>query len=550
MAPPLKSTSTRFSSADECVATRPRTSVLSSSLLPEPVAPDAEAVRPAAALGGLLEVQRHRAPRPRRPRSARAAGPRRAGGAGARAVDLRRRSDRRPARCTPARDRAARAGPRRRPRPASGAGSGGPVAGEAAGQRRGLRDGEGVRPADGAQTLAVPGPSRTGRPTRRGGARRPASAACPGGAPTRSTVVPATAAHEPGPAASSTTTSRCGSSAAAPGARPASSASHHRRTSSACAVTIRTGPTASRYRGWPACGSHFTHSHSGARYGGADHGQQRVGRAVPQHVLRHQRAGQCAGGLGPGARRGLEPDRRGAAQRQRDRQVGDDRVRPQEAAQGQRRDRLEPVHRARLRGDQRRWPAAARPVPARSRPKSGSVPRRSHNRPGGEHRRPGCGIRVHVLQRRPLLGGDGSHPAPRGRQVAQVVAPFLVDRRLPLARAAAPAADEQHPDRRQREHAAEHQRRRVARTQGDEPDRAQQHHRRAATGRGARAGRAAPARAAARSSSSPPGRRGTARGGRGTSTVLIAPPFLRCGPGTGRTCDFSETGPRGTPARR
>ena len=39
VAPPLKSTSTRFSSADECVAASPRTSVRSSSLLPEPVAP-------------------------------------------------------------------------------------------------------------------------------------------------------------------------------------------------------------------------------------------------------------------------------------------------------------------------------------------------------------------------------------------------------------------------------------------------------------------------------------------------------------------------------
>ena len=39
MAPPLKSTSTRFSSADECVAANPSTRVRSSSLLPDPVAP-------------------------------------------------------------------------------------------------------------------------------------------------------------------------------------------------------------------------------------------------------------------------------------------------------------------------------------------------------------------------------------------------------------------------------------------------------------------------------------------------------------------------------
>ncbi len=38
-APPLKSTRTRFSSSDECVAAMESTSVRSSSLLPEPVAP-------------------------------------------------------------------------------------------------------------------------------------------------------------------------------------------------------------------------------------------------------------------------------------------------------------------------------------------------------------------------------------------------------------------------------------------------------------------------------------------------------------------------------
>ncbi len=39
VAPPLKSTSTKFSTSDECVNASPSTSVRSSSLLPEPVAP-------------------------------------------------------------------------------------------------------------------------------------------------------------------------------------------------------------------------------------------------------------------------------------------------------------------------------------------------------------------------------------------------------------------------------------------------------------------------------------------------------------------------------
>ena len=70
VAPPLKSTSTRFRSADECVATRPRTSVLSSSLLPEPVAPtqrpcgplppSADSLRSSVtAHSGLVDPDRH-----------------------------------------------------------------------------------------------------------------------------------------------------------------------------------------------------------------------------------------------------------------------------------------------------------------------------------------------------------------------------------------------------------------------------------------------------------------------------------------------------------
>ena len=39
VAPPLKSTSTKFSVSDECVSANASTSVRSSSLLPEPVAP-------------------------------------------------------------------------------------------------------------------------------------------------------------------------------------------------------------------------------------------------------------------------------------------------------------------------------------------------------------------------------------------------------------------------------------------------------------------------------------------------------------------------------
>ncbi len=85
----------------------------------------------------------------------------------------------------------------------------------------------------------------------------------PDGAPTRSTVTPATPAHGPGPSTTpSTTTSRCGSAAPGPAGRPVSSDIHHRRTSSAWPVSIRSGPTASRRRRCSRCGSHFVHSHA------------------------------------------------------------------------------------------------------------------------------------------------------------------------------------------------------------------------------------------------------------------------------------------------
>ena len=279
---------------------------------------------------------------------------------------------------------------------------------------------------------------------------------------------------------------------------------------------------------------------------GGDHGEQRLRRAVPQHVLRDQRPRQCAGVLGSGARRRLEPDRRGSVQRQCDRELGDDRVRPEEAAQGQRRDRLEPVHRTGLRCDQ----CGGRPLragPRRSRPKSGSELRRS-TPPGCEHRGPGGGIRMHVLPGSTLLRDDDADPAAGRCQVPQVIAPLLVHHRLPLTCASPPTADEQHPDRRQREHAAEQQRdhagpaRRIRPSPATSP--------RAAAGRGARAGRAARARVAVRRelAAGHPGDgarrpRHLDRGHRASVPAVRAPY-------TGRACDFCETAPRGTAARR
>ena len=58
----LKSTSTKASWSGGWVAARPATTVRSSSLLPEPVAPTTSLVRPDAVLGRLLEIQQDRIP--------------------------------------------------------------------------------------------------------------------------------------------------------------------------------------------------------------------------------------------------------------------------------------------------------------------------------------------------------------------------------------------------------------------------------------------------------------------------------------------------------
>ncbi len=98
VAPPLKSTSTRLSCSGEWVSARPRTSVRSSSDLPEPVAPIDEPVRPRALEGRLLEVEEDRTVRLRRSRAAPAAA--RPAGRGCQAcAGSRRRTSSSPSRC-------------------------------------------------------------------------------------------------------------------------------------------------------------------------------------------------------------------------------------------------------------------------------------------------------------------------------------------------------------------------------------------------------------------------------------------------------------------
>ena len=178
---------------------------------------------------------------------------------------------------------------------------------------------------------------------------------------------------------------------------------------------------------------------------GGDHGEQRVGRAVPQHVLRDQRPGQCAGGLGAGARRRLEPH----ASRSRA-ATARPAVRPPPRAPRRNRRRASavtgssPLDRTRSAGR----PAASRAAGCRAPIAAPEVdigaapfPRPARRRARSARPRD-QGAR---LEGGPLLGDDGPHLPPGGCQVPQVVAPFLVHRGLPVASASLPAAGSRIP---------------------------------------------------------------------------------------------------------
>ena len=227
--------------------------------LPRPRGADAQAVGPAAALGGLLEVQRHRHPRVVHPDRHTQPGRRLAAAVHPQHLDGLRgdcagRTPREAEQLGQARGRL---------RPGQRAGTRGPVPGEPAGQRGGLGDRQGIRPADGTDAAGPVRPRQLVRPDEQAhhGGRRPPAGWRPHPQHRR--------ARDRGPRAGAgrvvddNEQVRLRRSGARGPARE--SASHQCRTSSARAVIIRIGPTASRSRGCAACGSHLTHSHSGAR---------------------------------------------------------------------------------------------------------------------------------------------------------------------------------------------------------------------------------------------------------------------------------------------
>ena len=205
------------------------------------------------------------------------------------------------------------------------------------------------------------------------------------------------------------------------------------------------------------------------------HGEQQVVRAVEGDQLGHQRPHQRPAAL-PVGRPG-HPDGGEGAQRHRRRQGLDDGVGAHEAAQGHRGHRLEVLHRAGLRRDQRgREPlgAAADTDVREVRVAGAALP---GPRAAGE-RDERVRIRMGPLQAGPLLAGDpAGTPADLG-EIAQVVGALGVGLGPALGATAGEAAGH-HAEGGERDHAPEQPRRRVVDPDhDDEADRGQQHHQR------------------------------------------------------------------------
>ena len=462
------------------MATRPSTSVRSSSLLPEPVAPMHRPCGPAA-LGGLLEVERdrraavvhpdrHAQPVRRRRRSTRSAST-------ASAVTV-------PG--APARGRAARAGPRPAPDRPEGrhrrAGTG-----RAGGPTPWPRRPEGIRPADGTDAAGPVVQAELARPDEQAhhGGRRPP------------------AGWRPHP-----------QHRRRPRPRPTSRARPRRRRPRAGAGRRSGARGPARELGLPplpdVVGPSRDHPHRPdgvaeprmpsvrqpldplplrRQVRGGDHGEQRVRGAVPQHVLRDERPRQCAGVLGPAP---------GAASSQiaavpcSDSATGSSGT---TACARRKRRRASAVTGSSpstgpVCGATSAVAGRCAPVPARSRPKSGSELRRSHSRPAastvGQAAGSGCTCSRAARCSATTPGpAGGSTPGTAGSRAAPRPRPPAADLRFaPRLRRAASRPST-------REHAAEQQRRRIradpARRTRPSPAASP----RAAAGRGARPGRAA-----------------------------------------------------------
>ena len=161
--------------------------------------------------------------------------------------------------------------------------------------------------------------------------------------------------------------------------------------------------------------------------------------------------------------------------------------------------------RARSAGRPARVASRCVPRPSLSCPKSGSTDRALPEPAGREQCGPRCGVGVHRLEHRALLGGDATHPAAQLRQVAEVVAAVLVQPGRARARRRGSRRSSPGPGWRARAC------RRTATTSGSSR-RARRRSRpspatgpRAAGGSARRPGRRAPVPAATPASSSPPG---------------------------------------------
>ena len=175
------------------------------------------------------------------------------------------------------------------------------------------------------------------------------------------------------------------------------------------------------------------------------------------HELGHHGAEQPPTGLlVTGDAHGREP-----AQRERDGQLADHRVGPDEPAKGDRGDGFELVDRAGLRGHEPgRQPlvAPADPDVAEVGVARSALP----HAPGAGHRPQRLGVGVGPLQPRPLLVPGLAGPLAHLAEVAQVVLAVLVHLGLALTATAATTAGD-HAHHGHHHHRREQQRRRVPR---------------------------------------------------------------------------------------
>ena len=246
-------------------------------------------------------------------------------------------------------------------------------------------------------------------------------------------------------------------------------------------MIIRAGPAASRWRGWALCGSHFTHSHSAMASGVATTAiRASAGLCHITYCATMARASPRAAPIAPacGSSQTVALSLSDSATGRSGTTAWAMRKRRSASAVTGSIASGGPVA-----GATRRLASRCAPLTDAHVPEIG-VDRGPLPEPAsGQHRRPGVRLGMHGLRGAALQGRHLPRAAAHLAEVAQVVAPPLVEGRR--ARRAAPPASTggHHAERRDRKHAPEQPRRRVVDTEhNDEAQGPDQHHQRQQAG--------------------------------------------------------------------